>query len=146
VIGGGRYWDLPHFDGPGFLGFPGCCDEGGQYWLAAELLVLEAELGPPELAITAVPPLINPIASAMLTTLRDDLMAARRPSRGTRGDSARFACDRARSFTRSSSCAVASGRSARRRSAMGSRAIGVGDSLLRLIEALYEPDARFLTD
>lgn len=136
---------LPHFDGPGSFGLPGCCDDGGQYWLLAELLGLEAAFGPPDAAMTAVPPLINPMASAILTTLRDDLMVRPRPNRGTRGDS-RVACDRACSFARSSSCGVGCGRSARRRSAMGSSSIGTGDSFLRFIEALYAPDPRFLTD
>ena len=141
--GGYLLLGLPHFEGPGCLGLPGCCDDGGQYWVVAELLGLAAELGPPDFAITAVPPLIRPIARAMLTTLRDDLMAPPRQSRGVR---ARSTCDRARSFTRSSSCAVGSGRPACRRSAMGSRSLGVEVAFLRLIEPLYEPDARFLTD
>jgi hypothetical protein len=135
---------LPHFDGPGFFVLPPPGDDGGQYWLFAELVLLAAEVGPPDFATTAVPLVISPIASAMLITLRD-LMAAPRLSRGPRCESARVACEKARSFARSSSCAVASGRSARRRSAMGSSAIGVGDAFLRLIEALYEPGTRFLT-
>ncbi len=76
---------MPHFAGPGFFGLPGCWDEGGQYWLLAELpwLSLEAALGPPDLAITAVPPVISPIASAMLTTLRERTQRyARNAARG----------------------------------------------------------------
>ena len=43
--GGYLVLGLPHFEGPGCLGLPGCCDDGGQYWVAAELLGLAAELG-----------------------------------------------------------------------------------------------------
>ena len=101
--GGYLVLGLPHFEGPGCLGLPGCCEDGGQYWLLAELLELAAELGPPDFAITAVPLVIRPMASAMLTTRRELLTAPCRMRRGSDCDAWRIA----RSLARSSSCPLA---------------------------------------
>ena len=63
---------LPHLDGPGSFGFPGCCEVGGQYWVCDALLELEAELGGALVFAKTAPPLPTSTAAIATPTTRLD--------------------------------------------------------------------------
>jgi hypothetical protein len=135
---------LPHLEGPGCFGLPGCWDCDGQYCDWAALVLLDAALNPPEAAITPVPPPISPSTSVTATTRLD-------PTSpflfcGREAEAPCEACAIARSLIRSSSRALASGRCLRSCSTTPRRLIGTGGSSFEwAIYPLNERGGRFLT-